>query len=135
MSFLLHFSNTPCIHLPFKSMKSTHYPLIPIVPFSPKGVHTSSLVYFIFETFLGLYECLYGLILSLCMYPCVLLFTDSRSKIFKSADAGIDSFHGLTEKHVSFLGFTEQICTILGSRRGVHSRVLRRNLTNSRILG
>ena len=25
-------------------MKSTHYPLIPIVPFSPKGVHTSSLV-------------------------------------------------------------------------------------------
>ena len=53
--------------------------------------------------------------------------TDAGSEKFKLPDDGIDLFHGLTEKYVSILGFTERICAFLGSRRGVNSRILGRN--------
>ena len=66
---------------------------------------------------------------------CVVCLEVCLLSVYENTDDGIDSFHGLTEKFVPFLGFTEYICTILGSRRGVYSRILGRNLTNSRILG
>ena len=71
-------------------------------------------------------------------YLCLAARTRNRRvkiKHFKLPDDGLDLFNGLTEKYLSFLGFTEQICIFLGSRRGVHARILGRNLTNLRILG